>query len=77
MSSATSAEAFQPEAEAEAAPASVHAPADAPGGGPYRPATGRESSGPSTSSIAIGVVFGLGVWCLIGYVGFELYEYLS
>lgn len=34
-------------------------------------------TGPSVTSIAVGVVFGLGVWCLIGYVGFELYEYLA
>jgi hypothetical protein len=31
---------------------------------------------PSGASIAVGLVFGVAVWCLIAFIGFQLYQYL-
>jgi hypothetical protein len=31
---------------------------------------------PSGASIAVGLAFGIAVWCLIAFIGFELYQYL-
>ncbi len=37
----------------------------------------RPAPAASAVSIAVGVIFGAAMWCLIGFIGFELYQYLS
>jgi hypothetical protein len=32
---------------------------------------------PPCTSIAVGVLFGLAVWCLIAFIGFELFQYFK
>jgi hypothetical protein len=32
---------------------------------------------PPCTSIAVGVLFGLAVWCLIAFIGFELFQYFQ
>jgi hypothetical protein len=32
---------------------------------------------PACTSIAVGVLFGLAVWCLIAFIGFELFQYFQ
>jgi hypothetical protein len=43
----------------------------------YRAEQQPASEIPACTSIAVGVLFGLAVWCLIAFIGFELFQYFK